>query len=212
MGIGILLIILSIMNILLLISGVFLLFTSYYFFSIAIFFATMILYIFISIIFFKHTNKQLEKERNILKSFRLIKCINRENGINVIEFKFNNGKWVNAKNEDLIFALDNYLFKKSFIIARIIRELRYPIVSNQLILSKLLNLKLKINNIDNLIVRFVDGNNISDYVLVKKGISKNTILSRSISKSRYYDFYLSNRLYSKYMKKIKKINENIYLN
>ena len=212
MGIGILLIILSIMNILLLISGVFLLFTSYYFFSIAIFFAIMILYLFISIIFFKQTNKQLEKERNTLKSFKLIKCIDRENGVNIIEFKFNNGKWINEKNEDLIFALDNYLFKKSFIIARIIRELRYPIVSNQLILSKLLNLNLKINNIDNLIVRFVDGNDIKEYVLVNKCISKNTILSRAISKSRYYDLYLSNRSYSKYMKKLKKINENIYLN
>ena len=110
------------------------------------------------------------------------------------------------------FILENYLFKKSFVIARIIRELRYPIVSNRLILSKLLSLKLKINNLDNLIVRFVNKNKIKEYVLVREYISRNTILLRAISKSRYYDLYLSNRSYSEYMKKIEKINENIYLN
>ena len=212
MGIGILLIILSIFNILLFVSGICFIFTSFYYYSIVIFFWVMILYLFISIIFFKHTNKILEKEKHILKSFKLIKCIRKENEINIIEFKLNNNKWVNEKDESLSFAIDNYLFRKSFIIARIIRELRYPIVSNQLNLSKLLNLKLKIGNIDNLIVRFDDGNDIKEYILVKENISKNTILSRAISKSRYYDLYLSNRSYYKYMKKIEKINENIYLN
>lgn len=206
MGIGILLIALSIMIILLLSLGVFLMFTSYYYFSIAIFFIIMVLYLFISIIFFKHTNNQFEKEKDILKTFKLIKCIRKENGVNIIDFKLKNNKWINEKDENLIFDLDHYLFKKSFIMARIIRELRYPIVSNQLNLSKLFNLKLKINNIDNLIVRFVGKNDIKEYVLVKEYISKNTILSQAISKSRYYDVYLSNRSYSKYMKKIEKIN------
>lgn len=212
MGIGILIIVLSIFNILLLILGVFLVFTKFYCYSIAIFFIVMILYLFISIIFFKYTNKKLETEKHILKSFKLIKCICKENGINVIEFKLNNNKWVSKKDESLSFDIDNYLFRKSFIIARIIRELRYPIVSNQLDLSKLLKLKLRINNIDNLIVKFDNGNGIKEYILVKKYISQNTILSCAISKSRYYDLYLSNRSYYKYMKKIEKINENIYLN
>lgn len=212
MGTGILLIVLSLLNILLLISGVCLVFTTVYYYSIAIFFMVMILYLFISIIFFKHTNKKLETEKHILKSFNLIKCIRKENGINVIEFKLKNNKWVSEKDESLSFDINNYLFRKSFIIARIIRELRYPIVSNQLNLSKLLNFKLKINNIDNLIVKFDDGNDIKNYILVKEYISQNTILSRAISKSRYYNLYLSNRSYYKYMKKIEKINENIYLN
>ncbi len=212
MGIGILLIILSIFNILLFVSCICLIFTSFYYYSIVIFFMVMILYLFISIIFFKHTNKILEKEKYILKSFKLIKCIRKENEINIIEFKLNNNKWVSEKDESLSFAINNYLFRKSFIIARIIRELRYPIVSNQLNLSKLLKLKLKINNIKNLILRFDDGNDIKEYILVKEYISKNTVLSRAISKSRYYELYLSNRSYYKYMKKTEKINENIYLN
>lgn len=141
-----------------------------------------------------------------------MKCICKENGINIIEFKLKNNNWISEKDKGLYFTLDSYLFKKSFIIARIIRELRKPVVNNKLNLSTLLNWKLKINNIDNLVVRFVDKNDIKEYILVKDYISKNTILSRAISKSRYYDLYLSNRSYSKYIKKIEKINENIYLN
>ncbi len=58
MGIGILLITLSIMNILFLFSAVFLIFTPYYYYSIIIIFITMVLYLLISVIFFKYTNKQ----------------------------------------------------------------------------------------------------------------------------------------------------------
>lgn len=212
MWIGILLIIMMIINILLSILCIFLIFTSFFYYSIAIFFIIMVLYLIISITFFKYTNRQLKKEQHNLMSFKLIKCIRKEKGVNVIEFKLKNNKWVNEKDESISFTLDNYLFKKSFIIARIIRELRYPIVSNQLVLAKLFNLKLKINDIDNLIVKFIDSNGSKEYVLVKEYISKNTILSQVISKSKYYDLYLSNRSYNKYMKKIEKINESIYLN
>ena len=62
MGIGILLITLTIINIFLLILGIVLIFTYFYYYSIAIFFVNIMLYLVISIIFFKHTNKQLEKD------------------------------------------------------------------------------------------------------------------------------------------------------
>lgn len=211
MGIGILLIVLSIINVLLIITGIGLLFTSFYYYSIACFIIVIILYLFISIIFFRKSNKQLEKEKQILKNLKLSKLIHKDNGVNVIVFRLKNNKWVSEKDENISFNLDNYLFKKSFIIARIIRELRYPIVSNQLVLSKLLNKNLKINKISNLIVRFYSKNGIKEYVLVKGYISKNTLLSRAISKSKYYTLYLTNRTYSRYMKKVIKINESIYL-
>lgn len=212
MGTGFFLIILSIINILFLFFGIFLIFTPYYYYSILLIFIAMVSYLLISIIFFKYTNKQLKIEENTLKSFKLSKCIYKENDNKIIGFKLYNNKWVSVKDDNLIFDLENYLFKKSFIIARIIRELRYPVISNQLSLSKLLNLKLKINNFDKLIVRFIDENDIKEYVLVNKNISRNTILSQAISKSRYYEHYLSNRFYNEYMKKIEQINENIYLN
>jgi hypothetical protein len=164
------------------------------------------------IIFFKYTNQQFKKEENSLKSFKLSKCIYKEEDKSIIGFKLYDNKWISVKDDNLIFNLENYLFKKSFIIARIIRELRYPVISNQLNFSKLLNLKLKINKTDKLIVRFINGDNVKEYVLVNESISKNTIISRAVIKSRYYGHYLSDRSYNEYMKKIEQPNENIYLN
>ena len=212
MLVEILLITLSIINILLLVLTICLVFTPFYYYSIAIIFIVIVLYLSISIIFFKHTNRYLKKEESILRSFKLSRFVKKENESKVIEFIINHNKCVNKKDETIKFTLDNYLFKKSFIIARIIREVRYPAVSNQLNLVKLFAFKLKVNNIDNLVVRFIEGNKIKEYILVKEHISKNTILSRAISKSKYYDCYLSNRSYSEYLKKVKKIDENIYLN
>ena len=86
MAIGILLITLSIMNILSLFSAVFLIFTSYYYYSIIFIFFTMVLYLLISVIFFKYTHQQLKKEENSLKSFKLSKCIYKEEDNNIIGF------------------------------------------------------------------------------------------------------------------------------
>lgn len=209
---GILLIILTIINVLFLLFSICLFFTPYYYFSIAIIVIVMSIYLLVSIMFFKYTNRQLELENDTLIALKITKIMNEKNGINYIEFEFKNNKWICVKDKNIQFKLDNYLFKKSFIIARIIRELRYPIISNKLNLSKLLSYKLKITNIDNLCLRFINGNKINNYIIVKNGVSKNTILSRIISKSKYYSYYFSNEIYNRYLKKIEKINENIYLN
>lgn len=209
---GILLIILTIINVLFLLFSICLFFTPYYYFSIAIIVIVMSIYLLVSIMFFKYTNRQLELENDTLIALKITKIMNEKNGINYIEFEFKNNKWICVKDKNIQFKLDNYLFKKSFIIARIIRELRYPIISNKLNLSKLLSYKLKITNIDNLCLRFINGNKINNYIIVKNGVSKNTILSKIISKSKYYSYYFSNEIYNRYLKKIEKINENIYLN
>ena len=209
---GILLIILTIINVLFLLFSICLFFTPYYYFSIAIIVIVMSIYLLVSIMFFKYTNRQLEIENDTLIALKITKIMNEKNGINYIEFEFKNNKWICVKDKNIQFKLDNYLFKKSFIIARIIRELRYPIISNKLNLSKLLSYKLKITNIDNLYLRFINGNKINNYIIVKNGVSKNTILSKIISKSKYYSYYFSNEIYNRYLKKIEKINENIYLN
>lgn len=209
---GILLIFLTIINVLFLLFSICLFFTPYYYFSIAIIVIVMSIYLLVSIMFFKYTNRQLELEKKTLIALKITKIINEKNGINNIEFEFKNNKWICVKDKNIQFKLNNYLFKKSFIIARIIRELRYPIISNKLNLSKLLSYKLKITNIDNLYLRFINGNKIKNYIIVKNGVSKNTILSRIISKSKYYSYDFSNRIYNRNLKKIEKINENIYLN
>ena len=208
--IGILLIILSIVNVISIIIALTIIFTPYYNYSIVLVLISMLLYLIIFIIFSKNTNKQLEKEN--LKKLKLNRCVFKEDGTNVIVFYLKNNQWTNYKDENIVFDLNGYLFKKSFIIARIVRELRYPIVSNQLYLAELLNFKLRIKKYDNVVVRFIDGKKIKEIHIVKSYISKNTFLSRAISESKYYDNYLFSRSYFKYMKVIEKINENIYLN
>lgn len=165
---GILLIILTIINVLFLLFSICLFFTPYYYFSIAIIVIVMSIYLLISIMFFKYTNRQLELEKDTLIALKITKIMNEKNEIKYIEFEFKNNKWICVKDKNIQFKIDNYLFKKSFIIARIIRELRYPIISNKLNLSKLLSYKLKITNIDNLCLRFINGNKINNYIIVKK--------------------------------------------
>ena len=210
--IGILLIILSIVNVISIIITLAIIFTPYYNYSIVLVLISMLLYLIIFIIFSKNTNKQLEKEKENLKKLKLNRCVFKEDETNVIVFYLKNNHWTYYKDENIVFDLNGYLFKKSFIIARIVRELRYPIVSNQLYLAELLNFKLRIKKYDNVVVRFIDGKKIKEIHIVKSYISKNTFLSRAISESKYYDNYLFSRSYFKYMKVIEKINENIYLN
>ncbi len=211
MIIGYILICLTIINVFLFGFTIYLLFTpSYIYFIIPIIFMS-ILYLIISIVFFKYTNIQFEKEKHNLKRFNLNSCICNEKGIKVIEFVWNN-KWIINQNKDFELHLQGYMFKKSFILAKIVREVRYSAISNQMKLSNLMNMSLKIGKIDKLIIRFINGKKTKEYVVVKNFISKNTILSRAITKSKYYKLYLSNRSYYKYLKQIEKINENLYLN
>lgn len=207
MAIGVLLIILSVINVLFIFSFIIILFMPFYYYSIPVAMVSIILYLLISTIFFKYTNKYLEKEKENLKSFKLSKRIYK---MNEIEFIKVDNKWVFRQDKRVEFVLDNYLFKKSFIIARIIREVRYPMISNKVKLNNLLKLKLKVNNVNNLVIRFVDEKKTKEYFLVKNYISQNTILSKSISKAKYYRYFFS--AYSLQFLKIKKeINEDIYL-
>lgn len=210
MVVGILLIIFSACNVLLFFLTIYLLFTPVYYYFIASFMFMVLFYLLISIMFFKYAKKQLSKEKNNLKIFELKKNIENVNGVNIIEFINRDNKWI-SKQEQLEFKLDNFIFKKSFIIARIIREVRYSVVSNQMKLSNLLNYQLKVHKIDNLVVRFVDNEKTKEFIVVKNYISKNTILSRAITKAKYFALYLDRKSYVRYMRVIEKINEKIYL-
>ena len=73
---GILLIILTIINVLFLLFSICLFFTPYYYFSIAIIVIVMNIYLLISIMFFKYTNRQLELEKETLIALKIKKIIN----------------------------------------------------------------------------------------------------------------------------------------
>ena len=142
---GILLIFLSIANIAITIAFAGIWFTNYYYYAPALLFLACLVYLLIAITFFKWTNKELEKQKSTLLSANLninkIKdCFDKTA---IIEFERNNGKWI-CKNDEIVLDLQGYLFQKSFIIAWIVRSIRYGTVSSQLEIIKLLNMNLKI--------------------------------------------------------------------
>lgn len=98
---GILLIILTIINVLFLLFSICLFFTPYYYFSIAIIVIVMSIYLLVSIMFFKYTNRQLELENDTLIALKITKIMNEKNGINYIEFEFKNNKWICVKDKNI---------------------------------------------------------------------------------------------------------------
>lgn len=95
----------SIIDVLSFILTIILLFTPIFFYSIVSFFVMLTLYLLISIIFFKYTNKQFQKEKENLISFKLSKCLQKENNNFIIEFHYKNNKWINKKNESIKFFI-----------------------------------------------------------------------------------------------------------
>ncbi len=209
MLIGILLIILSIMNVLLFVIAIASLFINYSYF-IAIIVVCIMLYLVIATIFYEYTRNTLNKEKDNLLLFNSSKFFSKRKQIKVIEFFKVHNKWICNQDEKIEFALSRYLFKKSFILASVIRAVRYTTVSNHQNLIRLFNFRLKINNIESFIVRFVDGNKVKEYQIVKEYISRNTMLSRAVTKSKYYKDYLGRYSY-KDLKMVQKIDESIYL-
>lgn len=210
MGTGVLLIALSIINTMLLIGMFIMFFTPLYSYAIALLPVIVILYLIISITFFKQTKRLMNKEKEHLIMFSTYKIKEMADMNDVIEFKKISGQWICSRNENVRFVLNGYMFQKSFIIAWIIRKIRYGTVSNQLNLIKLFKFKLKVTDVEHIKIRFVDGLKCDEYTIVEKYVSKNTFLSRSITKSKYYLNYLGAYTY-KYLKKTRKINEEIYL-
>lgn len=206
----ILLVVLSVINIIILFAMVFLLFTSLYPYSVPLLMISVALYLFISITFFKRTNTMLNKQKDKLLLLKINKIKIRENDMEVIEFEKKDGKWISKKDESIVLDLQGYLFQKSFIKAWIIRNIRYRVVSNRLQLIKLSAFKLRVSNTKDLKIRFIEGDKHREYLVVKNNVSKNTILTRSITKSKYHTDFLSAYSY-RYQRRVKEINEEIYL-
>ena len=210
MIIGILLVALQIFNIFLLMASIVLYFMDCSSQSIAALMYMIVIYCLIYLLFSKYTKHYLKKEKDALLSFKIINCIKREKGIGVVEFRRRDNQWHCVRDENVRFQLQGYLFKKSFIIAMVIRAVRYPAVSKRLELLNLFIRKLENNKIDELIVRFVDNDVIKEYYVVKNYMSKNVLLSQEVTKSQYYDNFTYGRSYA-YLFRKEKIDEKIYL-
>ena len=196
----------SVVNGIIAIVTVVICFTEFYEYFFVGFVVFAIILLFTEICFFKKTKNIMNLNKHNL--IRLAKEI-QWNKVELLCFYCYNNIW-QLENTDIIFDLAKYAFKKSFIISAITRNLRYKAVSNKLPLKQILKKNLVVPNKRSLVVVFVDGNKKSNKEVVKNGVSKHTLLSKTITKSKFYEFYFHNRSYQ-VMKKISTINERIYL-
>lgn len=111
---------------------------------------------------------------------------------------------LNYNNKEIKFETNTKIFKKGMFIAYIVRNIRFPEISNKHPLLSLFKKRLPITNLKNLVLD-LDG---KKYILVKNGISLNKY--SFINKCWYYKDFLFKRSNCYIGKTICTINEKIF--
>lgn len=111
---------------------------------------------------------------------------------------------LNYNNKEIKFETNTKIFKEGMFIAYIVRNIRFPEISNRLPLLSLFKKRLPITNLKNLVLD-LDG---KKYILVKNGISLNKY--SFINKCWYYKDFLFKRSNCYIGKTICTINEKIF--
>ena len=165
-------------------------------------------YVLFRIWFYYRCKKYIDLNKNIIKINYFIKTNNKKEG--TICFNSFDGKYLckNNNGEFIKFDLKGFLLKKSFIRAFVVRQIRYKVVSNKLKISKLFLLKLKGKYKYDKLYLIIDNHK---YLVFSNGVSRNTIISSEISKSKYGSLYNSVRTYFG-GNVVEEVNERIYLN
>lgn len=111
---------------------------------------------------------------------------------------------LNYNNKEIKFETNTKIFKEGMFIAYIVRNIRFPEISNKLPLLSLFKKRLPITNLKNLVLD-LDG---KKYILVKNGISLNKY--SFINKCWYYKDFLFKRSNCYIGKTICTVNEKIF--
>ena len=111
---------------------------------------------------------------------------------------------LNYNNKKIKFETNTKIFKEGMFIAYIVRNIRFPEISNKLPLLSLFKKRLPITNLKNLVLD-LDG---KKYILVKNGISLNKY--SFINKCWYYKDFLFKTTNCYIGKTICTINEKIF--
>jgi len=118
-----------------------------------------------------------------------------------------------VNNKNISIELDDYIFRYDYIIAFIIRQIRYIYVSKNKPIKYLFlhSYKLPAKNLNVVLtIKKYNGKN-SKIIIIKNSKSKITFLQNIINKSKYYTYFYSNWSQSKYINKsVCIINEQIY--
>ena len=154
-------------------------------------------FLFGSVIFYKITNKYPLNNISEYYTKKFKKLLIKTEGIYVIRFIKKNGLWVCENNSQIIkLNLGKYLFQKSFLISYVVRNLRYPLISNKLPLKCLFANKYFIKKQLHVKLELIDGDKKSEKIIVNNGVSRYGFIAKLITFSPFYLSAFSNRHYN----------------
>ena len=195
---------------LLFIASIGLLFTPYYYYFVAALILSLMVYLSVTVAFYRYTNRITNRLKDVLLLFSANSMAKRFSDEHIIIFEKKEGEWICQSDPSIILNLNGYLFEKSFILAWIIRNLRYRTISDRQPLKRIYSFQHPIKRFKKVMVRFIDKGKPFDYIIVKNGVSRHTILTRAITKARFC-LDLSGRYSATRFKDVESINEKQYL-
>lgn len=148
----------------------------------------------------------IQMNRNIINIDKFIQNDEMNDGYITFSSSGNVYKCQNG-TESIIFDLHNFILKRSFIRAFVIRQIRYKTISNKLRIAKLFSIKLKVKSKYNRIFLIIDN---KKYLIFVNGLSKNSIISSEISKANFSAMFTSIRTFVS-SNSVENINEKVYL-
>lgn len=173
-------------------------------------FSSMLTFLIGSIMFYKITNKYPLNDLSeyYFKDFK--KLLIKSDNYYLIRFIKKDGVWY-CKNNSFLLKLDlkGYLFQKSYLISFVIRNLRYPIISNNLPFKYLFSNNCFIKDGFNVKIEIIQRKKV-EKMIVKNGISRYGFVARKITFSPFYLSSISNRNYHSILRTKSYIDEKRY--
>lgn len=157
-------------------------------------FISMISFLIGYIIFHRHTNKYPLNDMPDYYIRNLKKLLFKKENYFEIRFVKKDNNWV-CENNSLVVKLNlnGYAFEKSYLISYVIRNLRYPLISEKKPFKYLFTNRLCIKDNINVKLIIINKNKIFEKMIVKNGVSRYGFIAKYITISPFYLLALSNR-------------------
>ena len=179
--------------------------------SLILLFSSMISFLIGYIVFHRHTNNYPRNDLSDYYIRNLKKILSKKDNYFEIKFVKNNNNWICENNSQLVkLDLNGYAFEKSYLISYVIRNLRYPLISNKQPFKYLFANRFFIKENMNVKLIIINGNKRTEKMIVKNGISRYGFIAKHISFAPFYLSGLSNRHYQSIRKFKSYIDEQKY--
>ena len=170
---------------------------------------TLILTLITLFSFYGHTIRTNRKLKEILLEFDATPMMQKKEDGHHLYFEKSDDRWVCPAYPVISFDLSGYLFPKSYILAWIIRNLRYPTISRKLPQKRIMSFYCPVKRFHRVTVHFDDNGKQFQYVIVNNGVSKNTWITKKITEANYSSYFHS-QYFSKELNRVTGLNEVFY--